>query len=177
MNGPIEHGSSPSTLPLTGTNRFASRRAWPRLLRLAKKSLDRAQIRGHRPDLRVRQTVSDGLHDGGVVRIVLVLAALLVPVRQLIVDVVVKLSRQTRECVAALSVIAVTGRAGWNVGFRNALKIDLLAFCQIFDAPSSGFGSRWLNCSARAFSICGVSTWATLNITGLLRRRSMNAFS
>src|SRR5271167_2503146 len=74
----------------------------------------------------------DGLHDGGVVRIALVLAALLVPVRQLLVDVVVKLSRQTRERITALGVIAVTGGAGWNVGFRNAFKVDLLALGEIF---------------------------------------------
>src|SRR5579864_106865 len=103
-------------------------------------SVERRQISGHRADLCIRQIMRDGLHDRGVVRIALVLAAFLVPVRQLLVEVVVKLSRQARKCVAPLGVIAVTGGTGRHVGFLDAFEKDLLSLVHV----AVGCAVEWL---------------------------------
>src|SRR5579872_2015379 len=109
MNEQINHGRFHAALSLIWSNRsVSSRTAQASAACRKRRSLDCREITRHRADLCVRQAMRDGLHDGGVVRIALVLAALLVPVRQLLMDVVVKLSCQTRKCVAALGVIAMT---------------------------------------------------------------------
>src|SRR5579864_4383501 len=87
-------------------------------------SVQIAQISRDGLDLRVTQIMRDRLHDGGVVRLGLILAPLLVPVRQLSIDVVVELARQTGKRVGASGIRSVT-RCAWRyLGAGNALLID-----------------------------------------------------
>ena len=44
-------------------------------------------------------------------------------------------------------------------------------------APPYGSGFSSLRCAARASTISGVKTWATLNMTGFVRLRSIKARS
>src|SRR5690242_13409113 len=55
------------------------------------------QICGDRLDLRLRQAMRDWLHHRGDIGLRRLLAALLIPVRQFVSDVVVQLARQARE--------------------------------------------------------------------------------
>ena len=72
-------------------------------------SLQITEIRCDGLDLCFGQVMRDRLHDGGVVRLCLVLTSFFFPVRQFAVDVAMELACQTRKCIGALSVRPVTG--------------------------------------------------------------------
>src|SRR5450756_1815508 len=93
----------------------------------AAKSLQGADIGRDSPDLCLGQLVRNWLHDRRGVGVVLVLAPLLVPVRQFPEDVVMKLTRQAGKCVGSLGVRPVTGSARRNISAGNSLFIDFLS--------------------------------------------------
>ena len=74
------------------------------------------EIRRDGLNLCFGQVMRDRPHDGGVVRLGLVLTSFFVPVRQFPEDVVMELARQTRKCVGAFGIRPVTGSAWRNLG-------------------------------------------------------------
>src|SRR5258708_1021400 len=89
-------------------------------------SLQITEIRRDGFNLRFSQVMRNRLHDGGVVRLGLVLTSFLFPVRQFPVDVVMELPCQTRKCVGAFGILPVTGSAWRNLSTGNAFFIDFL---------------------------------------------------
>src|ERR1700694_2247400 len=83
-------------------------------------ALQIAEIRRDGFNLCFGQVMRDRLHDGGVVRLGLVLTSFFFPVRQFAVDVVMELACQTRKCIGAFGVRPVTGSAWRNLGAGNA---------------------------------------------------------
>ena len=145
-------------------------------LAVAWRSLQIADIGRDGSDLRLGKLMGNRLHDGRSVRISLVLTPLLVPVRQLPEDVVMKLARQTGKRVGSLGIRPVTGSAWRNLGAGNAFFVDFFpAATSSFGAPPNGLGLRSLKYVDKAVSIGGLRTCATLNITGFVRLRSINA--
>src|ERR1700730_19287988 len=95
-----------------------SLRCWP----AETKSFQITEIRRDGLNLSFGQVMRDRLHDGGVVRLCLVLTSFFFPVRQFPVDVVMELPSQTRKCVGAFGFWRVTRSAGrslraWKAGF------------------------------------------------------------
>src|SRR5450755_4184159 len=90
-------------------------------------SLQIADIGRNGSDLRLGELVGNWLHDCRGVGVGLVLAPLLVPVRQLPEDVVMKLTRQPGKRVGSLGIRPVTGSARRNVGAGNAVFVDFLS--------------------------------------------------
>jgi hypothetical protein len=74
--------------------------------------------------------------------------------------------------------IGWTTHARWAAGPLDERRFEkmflpLAADCR--GAPPIGLGSRFLKCVASAEIIDGLSAWATLAMTGLVRRRSTKA--
>ena len=87
-----------------------------------------------------------------------------------------ELACQARKCPVTFGLRTVTGGAWRNLGIWNAVLVDLLSSRHEFPwGPPNGLGSRSLKCVATAVSIEGLSAWATLNMTGFVRLRSMKA--
>src|ERR1700732_4020655 len=75
-------------------------------------------------DLCLGQVMRDRLHDGGVVRLGLVLSSFFFPVRQFAVDIVMELSCQPRKRIGAFGVGSVAGCAWRNLSAGNAFFVD-----------------------------------------------------
>ena len=121
------------------------------------KSLQLADIGGDGLDLRRCQIVGDGLHDRRGVGIGLVLAALLFPVGQLSVNLVMQLTREPRKSISTLSVRPMTGSAGRDVGAGNAFFVDLLSVRrEFFRRAAQRFRIEVLEIACQGFDHPGI---------------------
>jgi hypothetical protein len=137
-----------------------------------------ADISCNRLDLRLVEAVSNRAHDCRCVRHFWILAAFFAPIDQLVDDVGIKLTGQTRNLVGACGIGTVASSACRDVLIRQPVLKDFSA-CrhELPGAPPSGGGLSALKFAARAATIDWLSECATLNMTLFVRRCSMKACS
>src|ERR1700682_1901879 len=89
--------------------------------------LQKTDIGRDRFDLGLVQAVGDRLHDRRVIRVLRILAALLVPIRQFARNVIGELAGQPRKRSISLAVRTVAGATRRHIAGRNPLLEDFLA--------------------------------------------------